>query len=237
MRIHYLQHVSFENPGSILLWAQENGHTVTCTHLYNNESLPLQQEFDWLVVMGGPMNIYQEVEHPWLKAEKPFLRETIAAGKVVIGLCLGAQLIADVIGGKVTRNPVPEIGWFPVRLSETVRSSPLFSFFPPKPVVFQWHGDTFSVLPAEAQCIATSSACKHQAFIYRGRVFGFQYHMENTETIIQDLVTHCVSELVPGEYVQTPAELLAHPEYISQNHQWMRKFLTQLEKMEREGTL
>lgn len=237
MRLHYLQHVSFENPGSILLWAKENGHRITSTQFYQNEPLPQQQDFDWLVIMGGPMNIYEEKNYPWLAAEKVFIREAIETGKVVIGLCLGGQLIADVIGGKVTQNSVKEIGWFPVRLSEQARLSPLFSFFPDQPVVFQWHGDTFSILPEAAQCIAESDACKHQAFIYKNRVFGFQYHLENTPLIIESLVENCRDEMVPGDYVQAPEELLAHPEYIEQSNKWMERFLTQLEKMDREGIL
>lgn len=237
MRLHYLQHVPFENPGSILTWAKENGHAITSTQLYQNDALPKQQDFDWLVVMGGPMNIYEEESYPWLAAEKQFIGEAIATGKVIIGLCLGAQLIADVIGGKVTQNPYKEIGWLPIQLSEEVRSTPLFSFFPEQPIVFQWHGDTFSVLPEDATCIAQSNACKHQAFIYKKRVFGFQYHLENTTSIITDLVENCRDEMVPDIYVQTPEELLAYPEYIEQNNKWMELFLIQLEKMDREGVL
>lgn len=234
MRFHYLQHVPFENPGSILTWANKNGHLLTNTQLYQNDPLPKQEDFDWLVVMGGPMNIYDEETYPWLADEKVFIREAIALGKVVIGLCLGGQLLADVIGGKVTKNRYQEIGWFPIRLSEEARSSPLFSFFPEQPIVFQWHGDTFSVLPEDAQCIAESKACQHQAFIYRKRVFGFQYHMETTSSIIKELVENCGEEMVPDVYVQTPEELFAHPEYIEQTNQWMDMFLTQLEKMSRE---
>lgn len=237
MRLHYLQHVSFENPGSILTWAKENDCVLTSTHFYNHDSLPRRQDFDWLVVMGGPMNIHDEENYPWLASEKLFIRNAITAGKVVIGLCLGAQLIADVIGGKVTQNPYKEIGWFPVRLSEQARLSPLFSFFPPQPVVFSWHGDTFSFLPEEVQCIAENDACKQQAFIYKNRVFGFQFHLENTLPIIEGLVENCWDEMIPAIYVQTPEELLAHPEYIKQDNEWMNMFLTQLKKIDREGVL
>ena len=99
MRIHYLQHVSFENPGSILEWAKANNGMVTSTQLYNDEALPDVKEFDWLVVMGGPMNIYEEEQYPWLKAEKALIKAAIEANKVVLGMCLGSQLIADIIGG------------------------------------------------------------------------------------------------------------------------------------------
>lgn len=237
MRIHYLQHVPFENPGSILTWAREKDYVITNTQLYKNDTLPKQQDFDWLVIMGGPMNIYEEEKYPWLAEEKKFIGEAIAAGKVIIGLCLGGQLIADVIGGKVTQNPYKEIGWFPIELSEEVKESSLFSFFPKEPVVFEWHGDTFSVLPEEAKSIAKNHACEHQAFIYKKRVFGFQYHLENTPSIIKDLVENCGEEMVQDRYVQTPEELLNHPEYIEQNNKWMNMFLTELEKMDREGVI
>lgn len=228
MRIHYLQHVPFENPGSILVWAQNNGHDVSKTLLYKNKPFPEQKDFDWLIVMGGPMNIYEEEKYPWLIREKRFIKEAIEHRKVIIGLCLGGQLIADVIGGKVTKNPCREIGWFSVRLCEAARRNPLFSFLLPKPVVFQWHGDTFSSLPEEAELLAESEACAHQAFVYRNRVFGFQFHLENTLPIIEDLIQNCQEEMIPGEYVQAPEELLSHPEYISQDNMWMDMFLTQL---------
>ncbi len=237
MKLHYLQHVPFENPGTILAWAEKNGCRVTSTYLYEDENLPEQKDYNWLVVMGGPMNIYDEKNYPWLSMEKSFIHEAINSGKVVIGLCLGAQLIADVIGGAVTENPHQEIGWFPVKLNNKVRSSPLFSFFPQEPIVFQWHGDTFSKLPDDAICIAENKACSHQAFIYRNRVFGFQFHLENTEQIIKNLLKNCQDEMVLGEYVQTPTEMLSHPEYIEQDNQWMDMFLTNLKKMDKDGMI
>lgn len=232
MRLHYLQHVPFEDPGSILAWARNNGHTVSQTLLFEGEQLPQPADFDWLVVMGGPMNIYEEDRYPWLAGEKLFIKQAIEDKKIVLGLCLGGQLIADVIGGQVTKNPDKEIGWFPVRLSDEARKSPLFSFFPPEPVVFEWHGDTFSSLPEEAIVVAENNACAHQAFVYRNRVFGFQFHLENTLPIIEGLVKHCRDEMVPDQYVQTPEELLSHPEYIEQDNCWMEQFLTLLNQMQ-----
>jgi GMP synthase-like glutamine amidotransferase len=235
MRLHYLQHVPFENPGSILTWAEENDFTITSTQFYDNENVPKHEDYDWLVVMGGPMNIYDEKSYPWLVNEKLFIHEAINSGKVVIGICLGAQLIADVIGGKITENPYLEIGWFPITLSSEARSSPLFSFIPEKPTVFQWHGDTFSTLPEDAVCIAENSACNHQAFVYKKRVFGFQFHLENTKEIIENLLKNCQDEMVSGTFVQTPKEILSHPEYIKQDNMLMNMFLTQLKIMEKDG--
>lgn len=237
MKLHYLQHVSSEDPGSILVWAEEKGHVVTHTRFYDNESLPDQQDFDWLVVMGGPMNIYEEHKHPWLAAEKTFIRQAIDSGKVVLGICLGSQLIADVIGGKVTTNSQPEIGWFKIRWNDEAKNSPLFSFFPPEPVVFQWHYDTFSVLPPEAKVLAASEACSHQAYVYRDRVFGFQFHLENTPELLQGLIAECHEEMKPAAYVQSPEEVMAHPEYIGRNNIWMAAFLSRLEEQEKRGDL
>jgi len=237
MRLHYLQHVPFENPGIILAWASQNGHVVTSTQLYKDEILPMQEEFDWLVVMGGPMNIYEDDVYPWLDEEKYFIEAAISSEKIVIGICLGAQLIADVIGGTVTRNPKKEIGWYPVRWSSEARLSPLFSFFSQESIVFEWHGDTFCELPSETIYLAENDVCKNQAFMYEKRVFGFQFHLENTTPIIEDLIEFCASDITPGTYVQMPEELLAHPEFVDQNNKWMNMFLTQLEIMDRKGVL
>ena len=237
MRLHYLQHVHFENPGIILIWARENGHVVTSTHIYKDEILPMQEEFDWLVVMGGPMNIYEEDVYPWLEEEKKFIEAAVSSGKVVIGICLGGQLIADVIGGKVTRNPKKEIGWFPIRWTSEARLSPLFSFFPKESVVFEWHGDTFSELPTGTVYLAENDICKNQAFMYEEKVFGFQFHLENTTPIIENLVEFCAEDMTPGTYVQTSEELLSHSEFVEQNNKWMNMFLTQLEISYRKGVL
>jgi GMP synthase-like glutamine amidotransferase len=236
MRIHYLQHVPFEDPGFILTWAKNHGWGVTRTPLYNYPKggvpFPPIQNFDWLVIMGGPMNVYEEAEYPWLAEEKVFIKCAADRGKLIIGLCLGAQLLSCVLGGKVTRNPCKEIGWFPVTLSPEARSLSLFSFLPENPLVFQWHGDTFSIPPGAVH-LAESEACKNQAFMYRDRIFAFQFHLENTREIIQGLVDHCGDELAEGGagsgYVQTGAELLSHPEYIAQDNRWMDEFLTLLE--------
>jgi GMP synthase-like glutamine amidotransferase len=235
MKIHYIQHAPFETPGIILDWAEERGHVLTKTLTYSGDkkeaAFPARENFDWLVIMGGSMNVYEEAEYPWLGEEKVFIKRAVDGGKAVIGLCLGAQLLADVLGGKVTRNPQKEIGWFPVSFNVRARSLPALSFLPERPVVFQWHGDTFSVPPG-AVPLAESAACKNQAFAYGNRVFAFQFHLENTQKTIEDFVRYGGEELVPGEFVQTPEELLAHPEYVRQNNIWMREFLSRLEAIE-----
>ncbi|MDP2106444.1 MAG: amidotransferase, partial [Desulfobulbaceae bacterium] len=114
MRIHALQHVVFEGLGSIETWAKNNKAPITYSQMYADANLPSVDDFDFLVVMGGPMNIYEEEQFPWLSAEKLLIKKAIDDGKIVLGVCLGAQLIADTLGAKITRNRYREIGWFPL---------------------------------------------------------------------------------------------------------------------------
>ncbi len=232
MRLHFLQHVSFESPGSILTWAEENDFTITSTQMYLGQKLPEQEEFDWLVVMGGPMNIYEEDCFPWLTEEKKLIRKSIEENKVVLGLCLGAQLVADVLGGKVTQNSCKEIGWHSVSFTQKAEQNPVFEKFPKELTVFQWHGDTFSVLPENVTLLAESRACAHQAFCYKNRVYGLQFHLESTQPILKELMENCENEIIPGPYVQTKKEMLSHPEYIVQSNEWMSAFLTNLYRIE-----
>lgn len=229
MRIHYLQHVPFEHPAYILDWAREKGHSLTGTHLYNYESVPEPAQFDWLIIMGGPMNIYEEKEYPWLAYEKRFIREAIEQGKAVVGICLGAQLIADVLGGKVTKNPEGEIGWLPVTLNETARQSPLFQSFPDTFTVFQWHNDTFSELGPETICVASSEACQNQAILYRERVVGFQFHLESTPASINALLTHCAGDIKDGRYMQSAQQIQDGMQQVAATNALMAEFLNQLE--------
>ncbi len=209
MRIHYLQHVPFEGLGNIENWALLRGHQISDTQLYNNDPLPEPEEFDWLIVMGGPMNIYEGDMFPWLAREKTFIRDAIDAGKIVLGVCLGAQLIADALGAKIHRNQYPEIGWFNVRLTDAASRSGAFNRLPERLTAFHWHGDMFD-LPPGATWIAESDACRNQAFEYGGgRVIGLQFHLDTTLESIRRLVAYCGDELVPGEYVQSEDEMLA----------------------------
>ncbi len=224
MRIHYLQHVSFEGLGSIEEWAREHGAGISCCRLFANEALPGLTEFDWLLVMGGPMNIYQEDIHPWLRPEKALIKEAIAAGKIVLGVCLGAQLIADTLGAKVTRNPHREIGWFPLRDIHPAMAG----IIPAQALVMHWHGDTFA-LPTGAERLAASEACQDQGFIYRGRVFGLQFHLETTAESLSTLIAHSGDELTEGPYIQTPAAMLGSAHRFTAINRMMAALLDHLQ--------
>ena len=207
MRIQVLQHVPFEGPYGIADWAAARGHSLTITPLYDGATAPEPADFDWLVIMGGPMGVGDESEFPWLVAEKASIRQGIDAGKTLVGVCLGAQLIAEVLGGRVYRNPEKEIGWLPIELTAAGKASDLFGFLPPRFEVFHWHGDTFE-LPAGAVHLAHSAACVHQAFLYGGRVLGLQFHLESTPASVAGIVAACADEIVPGAHVQTGPEML-----------------------------
>ena len=229
MRIHYLQHVSFEHPANIIEWAHKKGHKLTGSHLYNYEAVPTMDQFDWLIIMGGPMNIYEEKKNPWLIYEKQFIKEAIESGKVVLGICLGAQLITDVLGGKVTKNSEGEIGFLPITFNDEAVKSPLFKNFPETSYVFQWHNDTFSKRGIDATCIANSKACNHQAFIYKERVIGFQFHIESTKESIMSLIDTCGDEMTGGVYVQTKEQIDAGMGFLKIANSLMDDFLNQLE--------
>jgi GMP synthase-like glutamine amidotransferase len=211
VRIHYLQHVASEGPGSIRQWAEGRGHLLTSTPLYRGETLPDVKGFDWLVVMGGPMSANNESAHPWLVAEKKLIGRAIAGQKVVLGICLGAQLIANVLGATVYKNRCAEIGWFPVRLTRAAAGSEVFGFLPEIVRVFHWHGETFD-LPPGATHIAESEACANQAFVHGSRVIGIQFHPESTRESVEGILGQSAADLVPGPFVQSRREVLASDE-------------------------
>lgn len=228
MRIHYFQHVPFEGLGSIETWAGANRHPLTATRFYQSDPLPRIDDIDWLIVMGGPMGVYDEDQYAWLVAEKRLIEQAITRDQVVIGICLGAQLIADVLGARVYPNRVKEIGWFPIELTETGRRSPLFDFLPITLHVFHWHGDTFD-LPPGAVHIAQSEACQHQAFVYRERVIGLQFHLESTPAGVEDMLRNCSGDLVAGRYIQSPQQMLQPRENFGRINEAMREILGRLQ--------
>ena len=206
MKVHWLQHVPFEGLGVIEDWLTTRGHTLACTRLYAGEALPAGPDgFDWLIVMGGPMNINQHRDHPWLLPEKKLIHAAVAAGKRVLGVCLGAQLIADALGGKVFQNAEREIGWLPVRAVAAGADSPFA--FPAKTTVLHWHGDTFS-LPPGSTWLAESEGCAHQAFAVGPRVLGLQFHLEMTAADLGRIAQACADELTPARYVSTADQLV-----------------------------
>ncbi|MGB1409093.1 type 1 glutamine amidotransferase, partial [Alloalcanivorax venustensis] len=174
MRVHYLSHVPFEKLGTMETWLEQRGARLSATRFYQGEPLPEPEQLDTLIVMGGPMGADDEARYPWMAAEKRFIEQCIAADKKVLGVCLGAQLIARVLGAPVTANPEPEIGWFPVQSTDAGRHDPIGALFDDGAPVLHWHGDTFAI-PDGAVHLARSWGCENQAFRFGDRVLALQF--------------------------------------------------------------
>ncbi|MCL2789562.1 MAG: amidotransferase [Desulfobulbus sp.] len=228
MRVHALQHVEFEGLGHIDRWIADRGHTLTLTWLYAGDALPRPASFDRLVIMGGPMNIYEDGKYPWLPAERALIREAIAAGKSALGVCLGAQLLADALDSLVFSGSNKEIGWWPIRLTEAGTRSGLLAGTAAEAMVFHWHGDTFDI-PAGAIHLAASEGCSSQAFLYDNRILGLQFHLELIPETMAAIVTHCGDELAPGRYIQSEAQIRADaPAYFPASNRLLEILLDRL---------
>jgi len=206
MRIHYLQHVPFEGLGRIEDWTHQARHTVSVSRLFKRDSLPAIDDVDFLIVMGGPMGATDDARFPWMRGEKVFIEQMIRREKKVLGICLGAQLMADVLGARVYRNRDKEIGWFPIELNASQARHTALNTLNQRSVVFHWHGDTFD-LPSGAAHLARSQACENQAFAYGKHAIGLQFHLETGIPQMESLITHCAQDLTDLPYVQDPREM------------------------------
>ena len=233
MKIHCLQHIAFETPGSILEWARKSRHTVRITRLDLGETLPAVSDFDWLIIMGGPMNVYEENTYPWLHEEKALIREapetekpsSASAGRPAS--CSGSGRKSNLRKRKRNRLasrtydrqstvtsplflPAPRSGSLPVArgyLQHTAGGSPAYSGRNPMP---------------------------EPGFMIENRIFGFQFHMENTPTVLSDLVRECGNELQDAPHIQKPEDILGHPEHIQENNRWIHLFLSRLEQQKKD---
>ena len=177
--------------------------------MHEGADLPAPDSASLFIFMGGGMSVNDEESLPWLAAEKEFIRSAIAAGHAVLGICLGAQLIASALGARVGPNPAGrEIGWFPVRRAGGTGAEP--SIMPAEVEVFHWHGETFE-LPAGAVHLAESQACRHQAFQFGPAVIGLQFHPEATPESVAALVASCPEDLRPAPFVQAAERILSAP--------------------------
>jgi GMP synthase-like glutamine amidotransferase len=211
-RLVVLEHVPFEGPGAIGDWAAARGHALARVALHRSEPVPALASFDALVAMGGPMGTGDEERFPFLRDEKRLLRACAEAGRPILGVCLGAQLLANALGARVRAQGYREIDWFPLSWDDRARAVPPFAHVPDESVVFHWHGDTFA-LPAGTVPLASSDACAHQGFASPdGRAIGLQFHLELGEEDVRALVRHGRDELAPGgRFVQAEEEILAGP--------------------------
>lgn len=230
MKIHVLQHSSINALGTIEEYARTKNHSLESTRFYETKNLPEIDSFDLLIIMGGPMRIYDYEENPWLRNEKAFIKQAVEAGKPVVGICLGAQLLADVLGARVYENRHMEMGWFPVRAVGDENKPEFLKGLPDKITVFHWHSRTFD-LPAGAVHLFESEGCKNQGFIYNDRVVALQFHPEVNEERILNLIKRFGEGMANGPFVQKKEEMLGQEEYLADTKEFMFLVLDKFEKM------
>ena len=197
---------------------------MTGTHWYRGDAAPDPEGIDFLAIMGGGMHINEHRDHPWLVPEKALISQVIAQGKPVLGVCLGSQLIADVMGGKVYQCPEYEVGWFPIQTLPAAQKNPLFGHFPPEFTALHWHGDTFD-LPPEATLLASTEVCRNQAFVCRENIVGLQFHIEVRPEDVRLFVEGETAPLPEGKYVQSFEEILGGDHYIPAVHRLLNDVL------------
>lgn len=213
MRLHVYQHVAFEGPALIADWAAARALPLVLHRLFDGEPPALPTPDEALIVLGGPMGVHDEASCPWLVAEKAAIRKALTMGCPVFGICLGAQLLAHVLGARVYRNVEREIGWFPVASAQS--GWPLPERFTP----LHWHGDTFD-LPEGAQSLGSSTLTRHQGFAWRDQALALQFHLEATPDWLDGLIQHGADELAGGgQFVQPPAALQAERRHFEANRE------------------
>ncbi len=226
-----VKHVDIEGPGITEACLRKENIPYRILNLELNDRFPKLDDLTHIILLGGPMNVYEEGRYPFLRQEDLFIKEAIQRGKRILGICLGAQLIAKALGAKVCKAPVKEIGWYDISLTEEGARDPLFSPFPKTFPAFQWHGDTFD-LPNAAKLMATSSPVQNQAFRYGENAYGLQFHLEVTEAMIQEWMKEYEKEFEVGRPLQTPKEeILKETErkwidYSNQGTMFISRFLS-----------
>lgn len=233
MRVHFIEHESFEAPGAFETWAVIRGHNVTFSRVYSGQTLPEDaRNIDLLIVMGGPQDpsvTIDECAHFDSGAEQALITSAVRQDKAVIGVCLGAQLIGEALGAPFAHSPEKEIGKFPIFMTDKGATSEMFSHFGNTIDVGHWHNDMPGLTP-EAEIIAWSEGCPRQIVAYSELVYGFQCHMELTPAVVELLIANSGSELsraADHRFVQSTDELRAHS-YSEMN----RILFTFLDKLE-----
>jgi GMP synthase-like glutamine amidotransferase len=187
MNVLIAQHVNSEGPGLIEPCLKNGNIPYRVLNLEKECVFPRVDDWSHIVLLGGPMNVYEEDRYPFLRKEDLFIKESIQRGRNLLGICLGAQLIVKALGARVFKAPVKEIGWYDMHLTGEGSRDPLFSHFPETFPVFQWHEDTFDI-PKAGKLIATSDPVEHQGFRYGENAYGLQFHLEVTGEMIQEWI-------------------------------------------------
>ncbi|MGC4233664.1 MAG: type 1 glutamine amidotransferase [Niabella sp.] len=216
MNIHFVQHETFEAPGAYLEWAKEKDYNITFSKVYENQPLPETIEhIDLLIVMGGPQSpatTQEECPHFNAKAEMALIQKCVQAGKAVVGVCLGAQLIGEALGAKFGHSPEKEIGVFPIQLTEAGLKDEKINYFGSVLAVGHWHSDMPGLTP-QSKVLAASAGCPRQIIAYSSLVYGFQCHMELTPDVVELLIAEEEDFLTNNtkyRFVQKPDDIRSY---------------------------
>lgn len=208
MRIAAITHVSYEDIGYIRDWIKDNDHTLIEIRLWDHDTLPAPEDFDMLIIMGGPMGVHEDHKFPWLKLEKQLIKTALEKRKKILGICLGSQILAQCLGAAVYKNREPEIGWYPVH-----KEFFMHSWFPSFDDIeslnfFHWHGDTWD-LPEDAVRLFSSEACNNQGFLYSDHAMGLQFHPEVRKEDIALLSSRAASDLdQKGNFIASGRQMI-----------------------------
>lgn len=207
-----LQHIESEEMGHTEEWLRQNNYDIHRVRLYQGDELPDPKKVDYVIGLGGPMSVNGTAEYPWLTKEIDFLRAVLQRPIPVLGICLGAQLLAKAKYASIVKAQEQEIGWYPIQsYKNTRRAIPGFSF-PDTMTVLHWHGETFE-LPKDSTLLASSEACTNQAFVLKPYQVGLQFHLEADLDSVRTMLEHSQGEMAnTGPYTQSSQSLLAKTE-------------------------
>jgi GMP synthase-like glutamine amidotransferase len=231
MRLHLLEHDDLDfSRTNITLWAEKKGHDIKQTYVCNMQPLPSLSEFDWLMVMGGSQHAWEEDVNPWLFGEKLFIADALDKGKTILGICFGAQLLAEVLGGRVFPNSHREIGWYEVRQTVEGKASFFFQNIPETFLTFHWHSDHFS-LPPGCVRLSYSQPTPSQAFVCPGRpLAGIQFHPEYTLEMIKYFSQEYSDDWTPDLFVGGKERVLAETEKVPDTYWLMEALLNNMQE-------
>jgi GMP synthase-like glutamine amidotransferase len=235
MKILVIQHSSINTLGTIGEYAKIKNHALESIRFYETHNSPAINpftidSFDLLIVMGGAIGVYDYKENPWLRNEKDYIKQAVNAGKPILGICLGAQLLADSLGACVHDNKYMEMGWFPVKAVSNENISDFLKGLLDEFVAFHWHSRTFD-LPEGAVHLFESRGCKNQGFIYGDRVVALQFHPEVNEERIESLIKRYGDGMAEGLFVQKKMEMLGQKKYLAETKEFMFAILEKLEEL------
>lgn len=223
MKIHCIRHEPFEDLACIEDWIKNNNYELSCTLTYLQQTFPSDCSFDLLVIMGGTASIYNSMQETWYLEEKKFLGDCIRRKTKILGICLGAQILASVLGSRIYPGKAKEIGWFPVDFF--AEDIPGLEFMPKRIETFHWHGDTFDI-PEGAIKLASSELTPNQGFIYNETIFALQFHPEMTKISLNKIIESAGEELnQKSNYIQSADYILSRPDLIDINNALMYDLL------------